>query len=135
LNVESYYLELISAYKSVVGALIQDADAKIKITKAHNWLEEFERLQKSIKSRPETIMFQAARTEYNFAIHAVATGQYRHAYMSLRLHFELSLAGIFFSSEEIRLRRWIKGQEDIIWNRLVDKEQGVFSTNTKGVTC
>ncbi len=110
MNVDSYYIELISAYKSAVDALIEDPDAKIKITKAHNWLEEFERLQKSITLRPETIMFQAARREYNFAIQAVATGQYRHAFMSLRLHFELSLAGIFFSSEEIRLRRWIKGQ-------------------------
>jgi hypothetical protein len=72
---------------------------------------------------------QLALKEYQFALFALTNGQYRHAFIGLRLFFELSLAAIHFSAHELELRFWKKDTQDINWQRMISAENGVLSKN------
>ncbi len=72
---------------------------------------------------------KAGLREYQFALLAVAQGQYRQSFMALRLFFELALASIHFSANEFNLRMWIQGSQDIIWQSLINADTGVLSKN------
>jgi len=72
-------------------------------------------------------MFLAAISEYQFALLAVTFGQYRQAYMSLRLSLELLLGSVQYSANEFTLRLWLKGSHDLVWASLISVENGVFS--------
>jgi len=49
--------------------------------------------------------------------------------MALRLSFELALASIQFSANELNLRQWMQGGRDINWQSIISSDDGVFSIN------
>ncbi len=69
---------------------------------------------------------QACR-EYQYSLEAVLYGNYRHAFSSLRLAFELFTAAIYFSANQMKMNLWLQGQDDIRWSALTDRDKGVFS--------
>jgi hypothetical protein len=122
-----HYLALLDRSKVLVNELSADAEALAAFTRAHNFSADFELLHEGIASRLEAKLILLAVREYQFALSALAAGMYRHAFISLRLFFELSLAAIFFSASEIKYRRWANRSEDIVWSALVDRENGVYT--------
>ncbi len=77
-------------------------------------------------------MLRAALGEYQFSLLAVVQGQYRQAFMALRLSFELLLGTVHFSANELHLRQWLKGKRDLVWNTIIDGQNGIFSKEFVG---
>ena len=108
---------------------MSDTDSMEAITVSHNYLLDFDRLKIAISGRPEEKVLDAGVKEFQFALFALAAGQYRHAFVGLRLFFELMLVTVQFSAHEIDYRLWAKDSKDINWNSLKDPQIGVFSVN------
>ncbi|MDC9825608.1 hypothetical protein PRN20_17885 [Devosia sp. ZB163] len=114
---------------TIVEEVCSDANLLARQSQSHNYLDEYSSFSAAIKTRPESAMLEVAHLEYQYALFALASGLYRHAFMSLRLTMELALSGIFYSAEEIRYRRWVAGSADINWGAVIDNEEGLFSKN------
>ncbi|TKC90967.1 hypothetical protein FAZ69_06255 [Trinickia terrae] len=99
------------------------------MTTSHNYLLDYDAIKLAIAERPEASVLDSAVKEYQFALFALVSGQYRHAFGGLRLFFELMLATVQFSAHEIDYRMWVKDSKDINWNALKDVQSGVFSVN------
>jgi hypothetical protein len=80
-----------------------------------------------LAGRPEITQLASARRELAFAIYAVSTGLYVHAFTGLRLFLELSFAAVYFSANELHRRRWVSDREDFSWSRALDKDEGVLA--------
>src|ERR1700745_3163024 len=83
---------------------------------SHNFVAELDEWLRVLASRPEAELFKAALREYQYSLLAVVQGQYRQAFMALRLSFELLLAAVHFSANELSLRLWSLGRKDIVWS-------------------
>jgi len=77
--------------------------------------------------RPECELLKSGLREYQYALLALVQGQYRQAFMALRLFLELTLGAVFFSSNELQLRVWLRGRRDVYWTPLISDEDGVLS--------
>ena len=127
MNISDHYAALIKRSADAFEDMEADADAASKFIKAHNLSDDYEIIKKAIADRPEAQLFELALSEYQYGLYALACGRYRHATISLRLFFELSLATILFSAYEIRLRQWLANSQDIVWSSLTSQESGVYS--------
>lgn len=96
---------------------------------AHNYLLDYDKLMVAINDRPEVAVLNVAVKEYQFALYALCSGQYRYAFGGLRLFFELMLSVVQFSAHEIDYHLWSKNKKDINWTALKNQENGIFSTN------
>jgi len=95
---------------------------------SHSFIADLEAWQKEIiRDRPEAVLLASALSEYQFGLLAVVQGQYRQAFMALRLALELLLGTVFLSANELELRIWLRGQRDIVWSSLVDADSGPLS--------
>ena len=124
---EQHYRHLLSRSSESLDALLSDSEALQKLTVAHNFIADLELLNSAVSARPESTMIKFATRELSFALYAAAASKYRHATISLRLTLEIVLAAIYFSAHELKLRRWLSGDGDIVWNALTELEEGVFS--------
>ncbi|NPU11796.1 hypothetical protein HL666_13575 [Bradyrhizobium sp. 83002] len=106
--------------------MASDEDALSSFNRSHNFMSDFELLHSTISARPEADVFLLAIREYHFSLCALASANYRHAFISLRLFFELSLASIQFSASELKLRLWLANRSDIVWSTLIHEDNGVF---------
>jgi hypothetical protein len=93
----------------------------------HGFIRDLETWTEVIGSRPEANLYRAGLREYQFALLALVQGQYRQAFMALRLSLELLLGGVFLSANELELRVWLSGRSDMVWNSLNHEETGVLS--------
>lgn len=94
---------------------------------SHNFISDLEKWIALLSSRPEVDLLRAALREYQFALLALVLGQYRQAFMALRLFLELALGSVFLSANELQLRVWLRGRRDINWRPLVSPDDGVLS--------
>lgn len=94
---------------------------------SHNFIPDLEKWIALLSSRPEVDLLRAALREYQFALLALLLGQYRQAFMALRLFLELALGSVFLSANELQLRVWLRGRRDINWRPLVSPDDGVLS--------
>ncbi|MET3915945.1 hypothetical protein ABID97_002727 [Variovorax sp. OAS795] len=129
MKILEHYRALIKNSADVFETLCSDKDACGAFVASHNYILEFDALRTAIAERPEVVVLDSAAKEYQFALFALATGQYRHAFGGLRLSFELRLATLQFSAHEIDYRQWASDSKDINWNSLKDAQNGVFSIN------
>jgi hypothetical protein len=123
---EGYYKELQAKCTSVADATFA-ADSDRRQAASHSFISDVEVWIKALGNRPEVRLFQVGLKEYQFALLAVVQGQYRQAFMALRLSFELFLGGVHLSAKELELRIWLKGGSDLVWRSLIDDQEGVFS--------
>lgn len=107
--------------KSLSGEYL---DAQIA---SHHFIADFTQWLNYLSLRPEYVLYKRAIEEYQFALLALTLGLYRQAFTALRLFLELSLAGIYYSANELGLREWLRGDQDIRWSQLIDQNQGVYS--------
>jgi hypothetical protein len=129
ISIHDHYRRLIKHSGTIVEAMLADEEAVQAITVSHNYLLDFGLLKQAITNRPEKNVLDAAVKEYQLALFALASGQYRYAFAGLRLFFELMLATVQFSAREIDYRLWAKDSKDINWSALIDTQSGVFSRN------
>ncbi len=127
IDIHEYYRGLIRHSGTVVEEMLEDRDAVEVFTASHNYLLDFDALKQAINNRPEVNVLDAAVKEYQLALFALASGQYRYAFVGLRLFFELMLATVQFSAHEIDYRLWTTDSKDINWRALIDPQSGVFS--------
>jgi hypothetical protein len=128
MDVKAYYAELFASANTVLAEQLA-SDLKEEFVQAHNFTNDFWHMHAEIARRPESQALAFAIREYEAALLALATGQYRHAFAGLRLFFELGLATIRFSAYEIEYRQWSRDTKDINWNALKDEQTGVFAHN------
>jgi len=122
------YRDLLDSSNRVFDDMLEDNGAE-NLVSSHNYLLDYDKLKISIADRPEVAVLDSAVKEYQFALFALTTGQYRHAFGGLRLFFELMLATVQFSAHEIDFRMWAKDEKDINWNLIKNTENGIFSIN------
>jgi len=90
---------------------------------------DIEAWERRLSGRPEVLQLASARRELGFAIYAVGTGLYVHAYAGLRLFLELSFASVYFSANELHRRRWVSDREDFSWTTALDERDGVLAAS------
>ena len=128
MNVLEHYRALVKNSDTVLTKMVE-ANGLESLIVSHNYLLDFDALKMAVSGRPEAAVFDSAVKEYQFALFALVSGQYRHAFGGLRLFFELMLATVQFSAHEIDYRMWAKDSKDINWSALKDAQSGVFATN------
>jgi hypothetical protein len=129
MNVVDHYRALIKNTDIVLEMMVNVSGASEALTASHNYILDYDALKLAITDRPESPVLDSAVKEYQLALFALVSGQYRHAFGGLRLFFELMLATVQFSAHEIDYRMWAKDSKDINWNALKDTQSGVFSAN------
>lgn len=80
-----------------------------------------------IRTRPEAQVLAAVSRELEYALLAVAQGQYREAFRGLRLVVELTLQVVNLSTNRLELEEWLEKRRDTIWSQLICSENGVLS--------
>jgi hypothetical protein len=123
---EDHYKQLHVSCAHVLAQTFQ-ADQHGLHAASHQFVDDLFGWYEALKARPENKMILAAISEYQFALLAVVFGQYRQAYMSLRLALELVLGSVHYSANEFTLRLWLKGSNDLVWASLISADNGVFS--------
>lgn len=124
---EAHYRSLSATCQEVLSASFQ-SDATGLQAISHSFLWDLGTWHKHLVApRPETPLLTAAMGEYQFGLLAVVQGQYRQAFMALRLSLELLLGCVFLSANELELRLWLKGERDLVWNAIVNPDSGVLS--------
>ncbi len=108
---------------------VADGDVRAALIKALASITALEQVLNAVSRKEEYVLYIQALQEVQYSLLSVSIGSYRHAYSSLRLFFELCLAGIEFSSNLRYFKSWTLGREDIFWARLSDADSGVMSKN------
>ena len=126
LSCADYYKKLHYACGEVLTASFAADIAGLHAT-SHSFVSDLEQWYALLKDRPEGPMLKAALAEYQFALLSVVQGQYRQAFMALRLSFELLMGTSYLSANEFQLRQWLRGERDLVWSALLDAESGVLS--------
>lgn len=127
MNVATFLRSQLSASSTVLEALLADQLAAESHRITFDYLAQLATCFSVIENRREHSIFQHALKEYQFAQLALACGLYRQAFTSLRLALELALSAVDFSVNEVRLRSWLVGESDIVWARLIEKDNGLLS--------
>jgi len=126
LSCADYYKNLHCACGEALAASFA-ADTAGLHANSHSFVSDLERWYEFLKDRPEAPILKAALAEYQFALLAVVQGQYRQAFMALRLSFELLMGTSYLSANEFQLRQCLRGERDLVWSALIDAESGVLS--------
>lgn len=129
MEVSKHYIELHKHSEAILQEMIADKEALTALTASHNFLLDYDRFKFAIATRPEVDVLNAAVKEYQLALFALANGQYRHAFVGVRLFFELMLSAIQFSAHEIDYRMWARSTKDINWTALTEPTTGIFAVN------
>jgi len=123
---EKYYRRLYTICGEILTKSFS-ADEKSSHSISHHYILDLEKWIDVLSSHSEVSMLKAALREYQFGLLNLVLGQYRQAFMALRLFLELGLGAVLFSANELDLRLWLQGSKDIIWHKLVATDNGVFS--------
>ncbi len=132
MDVGKHYEQLSQHSAEVLKKLLMDQDSLALLTVAHNAVADYEILKSAIADRPEAAVFTSAVKEYQLALSALSVGSYRHAFVGLRLFYEMTLATIHFSAHEIFYRLWTQDKKDIVWSVLIDADNGVLAKQFVG---
>lgn len=87
-------------------------DENNSLPNAHNYISDLEDWLSILSGRTECPLIKRGLREYQFSIFLLTKGNYRHAFMALRLHLEITLNAIYLSGYEKHLRDWKSGHID-----------------------
>lgn len=125
-KIQKYYSDFNNKCAAIMLESTKEKNVTI-LSKSHHLLADFQTWIEILSDRYETELLKAAHREYQFALLSVIQGQYRQSFMSLRLFLEITLGAVRFSGNEFEFRLWERGEKDINWNQLLDKDNGVLS--------
>lgn len=126
MDIKEHYTSL----KEVSNKILEDSlteENLALITKSHNILFEFNTWLEILQNKPEIHILRTASKELQFSIMTLNFGFYSKSYSGLRFFLERSLVAILFSSQEIELKLWEKGERDTYWTEIIDENKGIFS--------
>lgn len=127
MNLADYVRGLVDKTNKVCEGTLDDAELMAGLGPAMSAISDFEKCFSLVSSRKEGEIFGYFLKEYSYAYFSLFLGLYRQAFISLRLSFELFLSAVDFSTDEVRLRKWKRGEVDIRWASLIDENSGVLS--------
>jgi len=122
-----YYKYLYKCAGQTLVDTYSDRDTAELHVKSHGYLKDYGELCEAIAGRHESPVYDLALKEYQFALLALSSGQYRHAFSGLRLFFELWLSAVYFSGNELDMRLWLRNSKDINWQQIVNPDNGLLS--------
>ena len=99
MDVLEHYRALFRNSEVVLAEMVGANGAEALIT-SHNYLLDFDDIKMAIKDRPEAAVLDSAVKEYQFALFALVSGQYRHAFGGLRLF--LNSCFLRFNSQHMK---------------------------------
>jgi hypothetical protein len=126
MDIKEHYTSL----KEVSDGILEQSlgeDNLILIAKSHNILFEYSIWLEILKEKPEYNILQTASKELQISIMTLNFGFYSKSFSGLRFFLERSLVAILFSSQEIELKLWEKGERDTYWTEIIDENKGIFS--------
>ena len=126
-DITKYFEELHEKCGQILTASMAGPNSET-IAKSHQFAYELKEWCNILENRTEVELLRVAAMEYELALLALIQGHYRHAFKALRLVLELSLQAVHLSVNEICLREWLDNRIDTVWDLIIDKEAGVFST-------
>lgn len=126
-SVSTFYANAHAASGSVLQQTIDSAQFGTLCT-CHSVIDDLHCWRQVLVGRRELLILDLAATEYELSLLAVMRGDYRGAFIRLRLHIELICLSIYGSANRLDLEDWIGGIQDTSWNRLTEETSGVFST-------
>ncbi|GGA00901.1 hypothetical protein [Okeania sp. KiyG1] len=124
MNLKSYHLRVCDNLKSIIN----ESHTQLDLGKYHVFSSDLLQWSNILKSQgTEMKVLENVAYELQFSVFLISSGLYRQAFASLRLVLELALSGILFSSDEFYFRKWKQGLADISWQKITDKDTGIFS--------
>ncbi len=132
------YQEIYSRINALNGEIVLKTFENDKLglqAKSHYFGTEYEKWLELIGGRKEGILYKSALNEYFMSNLALAQGNYRHAFVSLRFFIEQTLFAIQLSINEQDLRMWLNRSKDLYWSNIVDEEKGIYSISYMDAFC
>lgn len=124
----AFYLEVNRLCKEIIDKSFTE-DFQSLLAQNHSFISDLNEWINVLKNQPEIVLYEIAFREYQYSLILVSQGFYRQAFSSLRFFIEHSLAALYFSTREMDLRLWMRGQQDIYWSNITDEQNGIFSSN------
>ena len=126
MDIKEHYTSLKEVSNGILKQSLDDDNITL-IAKSHNILFEYSVWLEILKDKPEYNILKTASKELQISIMTLNFGFYSKSFSGLRFFLERSLVAILFSSQEIELRLWEKGERDTYWSEIIDENKGIFS--------
>lgn len=126
MDIKEHYISLKELSNEVLEQSLIDDNLTL-IAKSHNILFEFNTWLEILNNKPEIHILKTASKELQFSIMTLNFGFYSKSFSGLRFFLERSLVAVLFSSQEIELKLWEKGERDTYWKEIIDENKGIFS--------
>lgn len=126
MNTKEHYTSLKEISNEILEKSLEEHNLAL-ITKSHNILFEYNVWLEILKDKPEFAILKTASKELQISIMTLNFGFYSKSFSGLRFFLERSLVAILFSSQEIELKLWEKGERDTYWSEIMDENKGIFS--------
>lgn len=135
MNVKEYYSHLFASANQIKeDSFSLDDDTFHKFTAASSFLSDITSFYQLIHDREEAIIFKNAIRVYQESILCLLSGLYQPAFMGLRYFLERMMAVVHFSTNQLELRTWLRGDRDTYWNSIIGADgdnsgqsSGIFS--------
>lgn len=126
MDIKEHYNSLKEISNEILEKSLKEDNLPL-IAKSHNILFEYNVWLEILKDRPEFKILKTASKELQISIMTLNFGFYSKSFSGLRFFLERSLVAILFSSQEIELKLWEKGERDTYWSEIIDENKGIFS--------
>lgn len=128
MNVDEKFKNLKDICNIIYESSIQTQENLDILSKSHHQLNDLKFWFSILNDRPEYIILETAIKELEISMITLNFGFYSKSYAGLRFFLERSLVAILFSSQEIELKLWEKGERDTYWSEIIDENNGIFSS-------
>lgn len=126
MDIKEHYTTLKEVSNEILQKSLDEDNLKL-IAKSHNILFEYNVWLEILQEKPEYNILKTASKELQISIMTLNFGFYSKSFSGLRFFLERSLVAILFSSQEIELKLWEKGERDTYWSEIIDENKGIFS--------
>lgn len=119
-----YYSALNDASNQLFVVATKDS---LLYAKSHDLVVTINDWYLSVEKYPSSILLMHAMETLDSSCLQILHGFYRAGFSSLRLSLEMILASVYFSAFHLEFVEWEGGSGDVVWGKLVDIDNGVFS--------
>lgn len=124
MNIQEYFTHLNHSCQQV---LQKSLDSPERFGETHHFSVCLLEFADCINEKSEKELLRVVCSQVDISAFSVSLGLYRQGFSSLRLAFELGLGLIYLSAFKLEQYEWLRGQGDIKWARIIDRENGVLS--------
>jgi hypothetical protein len=126
--VKDYFIDINKKFARIIDESFSSEKGR-NLNDLFQFLDELSTWESLLNKRNDTTLLISAIKEFELCFQAVLSGQYRYAFMAQRYFLEQMARFVYLSTNELYLRHWKLGIRDVSWASLVDKDNGIFSTN------